>query len=78
MNETIVVNFIFNYTSLRSNHSSFYFAIQDESSCLVVTRLLVFYRVCPASSRNDPTYIPELITAGTSAFKILGYCAENA
>ena len=70
MNETIVTNF-------NSEHSSFYFAIQDENSCIVVNRLLVFYHVCPASSRNDPTRIPETIVAGISSV-VRGYCAENA
>ena len=70
MNETVVANF-------NSNHSSFYFAIQDESSCFVVTRLLVFYHVCPASSHNDPTRIPETIVAGIP-FAVRGYCVENA
>ena len=70
MNETVVANF-------NSNHSSFYFAIQDENSCLVVTRLLVFYHVCPASSLNDPTRIPETIAAGISSV-VQGYCVENA
>ena len=70
MNETVVANF-------NSNHSSFYFAIQDENSCFIVTRLLVFYHVCPASSLNDPTRIPETIVAGRS-FVVKGYCAENA
>ena len=70
MNETIVANF-------NSEHSSFYFAIQDESSCLVVTRLLVFYYVCPGSSLNDPTRIPERIVY-VFPFIVIGYCAENA
>ena len=35
VNETIMVNF-------NTNHSSFYFTIQDETSCIVVTRLIVF------------------------------------
>ena len=70
MNETIVTNF-------NSEHSSFYFAIQDENSCIVVTRLLVFYHVCPASSRNDPTRIPGTIVAGISSV-VRGYCVENA
>ena len=71
MNKTVVAD-------LNSNYSSFYFSIQDEGSCFVVTRLLVFYHVCPASSRNDPTRVSERITDGISPFKTIGYCAENA
>ena len=29
--------------SFNTNHSSFYFAIQDETTCIVITRLIVFY-----------------------------------
>ena len=43
VNETIDLNF---YT----NHSSFYFAIRDETTCIVITRLVVFYKVCEAQT----------------------------
>ena len=32
---------------INTNHSSFYFAIQDETTRIVVTRLIVFYHICP-------------------------------
>ena len=72
MNKTVVAN-------LNSNHSSFYFAIQDESSCLVVTRLLVFYHACSTSLLTGPSRVRE--GAGTSKYfndLVRGYCVENA
>ena len=45
VNETVVVNFI-------TNHSSFYFAIQDEGTCLIITRVIVFYHFCPNQAVN--------------------------
>ena len=45
VNETI--DFSFN-----TNHSSFYFAIQGETSCMVITRLMMFYHICPAEVAN--------------------------
>ena len=43
VNETVTVN-------LNTDHSSFYFAIEDETSCIVITRLIVFYRVCSSQT----------------------------
>ena len=40
MNQMITITF-------NTNHSSFYFAIQDETCCIVVIRVIVFYNVCP-------------------------------
>ena len=40
VNETVVIGF-------STENSSFYFAIQDETSCIVITRIIVFYYVCP-------------------------------
>ena len=45
-NKTITVN-------LNSSHSSFYLAIQDEDSCIVVLRLIVFYYVCPFAAKME-------------------------
>ena len=39
VNETIRVTFT-------TEQSSFYFAVQDETSCIIITRMIVFYRVC--------------------------------
>ena len=54
VNETVTITF-------SSNHSSFYFALQDETSCIAVTRLIVFYYVCPQQTVNLFLY-PETIS----------------
>ena len=61
VNKTFVVNFI-------TNHSSFYFAIQDETTCMVITRLIIFYTVCPAQTANLIHY-PEAIATSKSSFQ---------
>ena len=57
VNETIMVNFT-------TSHSSFYFAIQDETTCIVITRLIMFYTVCPAQTANLIHY-PEIVVTST-------------
>ena len=73
VNETVVVNF-------NTNHSSFYFAIQDETTCIVITRLIAFYHVCPRQTINLLTHVPETIAPaiGSSPITVSGYCIENA
>ena len=53
VNETFTVNF-------NSNFSSFYLAIQDKTSCTVVSRLIVFYYVCP-NTETAPIMVRSLI-----------------
>ena len=74
---TIVLNF-------NTSHSSFYFAIQDETTCMVITRLIIFYTVCPAQTANLIHY-PETV-ALSSDFKgasipytqVFVLCVQNA
>ena len=74
--KTITINFA-------TNHSSFYFAIQDESSCTVVTRLIVSYTVCPAQTSNLISY-PEIVSPSglydglPSNISVSAMCIENA
>ena len=74
--KTIDLNF---YT----NHSSFYFAIRDETTCIVITRLVVFYKVCEAQTINLIHY-PETIAGPSSPYEDLSNisvpatCIENA
>ena len=75
VNETITINFT-------TNHSSFYFAIQDETTCMVITRLIIFYTVCPAQTTNLIHY-PETVATSRSNFQrevlyISASCVENA
>ena len=71
LNRTIVVNF-------NTNNSSFYFAIQDEATCIYVTRLLVFYHICPKQTVNLIQH-PEIIAPklGRSTV-VIAVCAMNA
>ena len=75
----VTINIDFNSESV---HTSFYFAIEDETSCIAVTRVIVFYHVCPSQSVDlirypetiapmfaDPTLLPVSVTAS---------CVDNA
>ena len=75
VNETINLNF-------STNHSSFYFAIQDETTCIVITRLIILYTlICPAQIDNLIRY-PETMAISQSNFRedneISVSCVENA
>ena len=72
VNETVVVDF-------ETNEPSFYFAVQDETSCIVITRLIVFYHVCPSQTVNL-TSTPETIAppSGERPIKVIATCASNA
>ena len=72
VNETVVNTF-------STNHSSFYFAIQDETSCIVISRLIVFYHVCP-SQIISLVHTPEIIAppSGSAPIIVNGRCIENA
>ena len=72
VNETVTITF-------NTNHSSFYFAIQDETSCIVVTRLIVFYYICPSQTINL-IHTPEIIAPviGASPITVTARCVENA
>ena len=61
--------------------SGFYLAIRDQNSCLTISRVLVFYYVCPAEARNlvqfeellAPPNIPQ-----NEAISVLAQCIPNA
>ena len=72
VNETIVVDF-------NTNHSSFYFAIQDETTCIAITRLIVSYHICPGQTIGL-SHVPETIASVRLFLPVLveGHCTENA
>lgn len=70
VNETITIDF-------STNHSSFYFAIQDEGTCMIVSRMIVFYTVCPAKIINMINY-PLTIAPISGIRTITASCIENA
>ena len=65
----ITVNF-------NTDHSSFYFSIED-MSCLLLTRVIVFYKVCPSRIRNMIIY-PETISPSNGTRMTTGSCIDNA
>ena len=71
VNETVTVN-------LNTDHSSFYFAIEDETSCIVITRLIVFYRAVCSSQTISLVHVPEVLAPPTAPITVNGHCVENA
>ena len=57
--------------------TGFYLGIQDETSCIVIHRVLVFYYVCPAMT-SDLITRPETIAPISGARQVVGQCVENA
>ena len=81
VNETVIIDF-----ASTSQETSFYFAVQDETTCIVITRMIVFYHVCPRQ-RSDLTYYPETIAPGlpssnnhtsVAPISVTASCVENA
>ena len=70
VNETVTINF-------NTDSSSFYFAIQDETSCIIVNRVIVFYTVCPAQAVDMISY-PLTVAPLTGITIISTSCVENA
>ena len=67
VNETVIVNF-------QTSQPLFYFAIEDEATCIVITRILVFYIVCP-SQTIDLISTPEIIAPATGVTDVEATCA---
>jgi hypothetical protein len=70
VNETVVVTF-------QTNEPFFYFAVEDETTCIVITRMIVFYNVCP-NQTIDLVSAPETIAPVTGFITMDGACASNA
>ena len=72
VNETVTVNF-------NTSNSSFYLAIRDETTCIIISRLIVFYGICPRQLQ-DKVVFPETIApvVGASPVPINAMCIENA
>ena len=60
--------------------TGFYLGIQDETSCIVIHRVLVFYYVCPAVASGlitrSETIAP--IIGARTLVQVVGACVENA
>ena len=70
VNETVIINF-------STDHSSFYFAIQDEITCIVVRRLIVFYHFCPQQTADLIIY-PETFAPAEGQLLVTANCVANA
>ena len=75
VNETVVINF-------STDHQAFYFAIQDETSCIVITRLIMFYYICPKQTADliifPETFAPPGNQAGIPLVSVTASCVANA
>ena len=74
VNETVDLNF-------STNSSSFYFAIQDETSCIIVTRLIIFYNVCPMETEDlvvRPQTIAPLVSRQAVPRLVTAECVDHA
>ena len=70
VNETVVVNF-------QSNEPFFYFAVEDETTCIVITRMIIFYDVCP-NQTIDLVSAHEIIAPVSGVTTVEAACASNA
>ena len=55
VNETVNIDF-----AQSSQETFFYFTVQDETTCIVITRMIVFYHICPQQT-SDLIHYPETI-----------------
>ena len=61
--------------------TGFYLGIQDETSCIVIHQVLVFYYVCPAVTSDfitRPETIAPIIGGTAPPVQVVGQCVENA
>ena len=57
--------------------TGFYLAVVDMNTCIAVTRVLVFYHVCPELSRDLILY-PETIAPSSGLKTVTSRCVEGA
>ena len=70
VNKTVVMTF-------QTNESFFYFAVEDETTCIVITRMIIFYNICP-NQIIDMASAPEIIAPATGFAEVEASCASNA
>ena len=79
VNETVNIDF-----SDESEETAFYFAVQDETICIIITRMIVFYHVCPRRAidlTNYPeTRAPRFASSNEAVtpFTVNTTCVDNA
>ena len=79
VNETVNIDF---YNE--SQETAFYFAVQDETLCIIITRMIVFYHICPRQT-FDFTHYPETIAprfasnnTAVAPITVTTTCVDNA
>ncbi len=73
-NQTREMNF-------QTNEDGFYLAIRDESTCIVVSRLLVFYNVCPQETViffMRPETLAPIIERLSTPIEVTAQCVTGA
>ena len=70
---TEIITYVFN-----TNHSSFYFAIKDETTCIVVTRVIVFYHICPNQNVDLISHPETIAPAIGQSTVVTASCVINA
>ena len=69
------------YLNFATNESGFYLAIRDEDTCLTVTRVIVFYNVCPQETVGlmirPETLSPRITTPSQESLRVTGQCVAN-
>ena len=70
------------YLNFATNESGFYFTIRDEDTCLTVTRVIVFYNICPQETVEfmiqSETISPPITTPSQEPLRVIGHCVANA
>ncbi len=67
--------------NFRTNEDGFYLAIRDESTCIVVSRLLVFYNVCPQEIVGfvmRPETLAPIIERLSTPIEVTAQCVTRA
>ena len=70
VNATVEVTF-------ETDEPLFYFAVEDETACIVITRVIIFYNVCP-NQIIDLVSAPEIIVPTVGFTTRDATCASNA
>ena len=73
-NQTNEINF-------ESDESGFYVALVDKSTCVAVTRIIVFYNVCPEENKElvvHPETIAPIVERISTPFEVTAECVAGA
>ncbi len=60
-----------------TDESGFYLAIRDPGTCIIISRLIVFYNVCPGETVNLVVR-PEIIAPTVGSHNVTASCFNNS